>query len=92
MIRGFLCAAQRVKTGAPILEAPARFMEKSPLRPIRPSMSGVREGAAARLEWDRIPRELCGARLLASEARTFAPLCGPKATGFWNRGERELTA
>ena len=92
MIRGFLCAAQRVKTGASILEAPARFMEKSPLRPIRPSLSGELEGAAARLEWDRISRALCGARLLVSEARTFAPLCGPKATGFWNRGERELNA
>ena len=92
MIRGFLCAAQRVKTGASRMEAPAQFMKKSLLRPIRSSLSGELEGAAARVEWDRIPRELCGARLLASEARTFAPLCGPKATGFWNRGERELNA
>ena len=44
--------------------------------------AGELEGAAARLEWDQMPRKPCCARLPASEARTFAPNSGAKVTAF----------
>ena len=43
---------------------------------------GELEGAAARLEWNQMPRKPCCARIPASEARTFAPNSGAKATAF----------
>ncbi|HJG87685.1 hypothetical protein, partial [Pseudoflavonifractor capillosus] len=43
---------------------------------------GEREGAAARLAWNRMPRKPCCARLPESGAGTFAPLCGAKVTAF----------
>ena len=39
---------------------------------------GELKGAAARLEWNRMPRKPCAARLPGSGARTFTPLCGEK--------------
>ena len=44
--------------------------------------AGELEGAAARLEWDRMPRKPCCARLPARGARTFALLCSAKVTAF----------
>ena len=44
--------------------------------------AGELEGAAARLEWDRMPRKPCRARLTASAARTFVPPGGTKVTAF----------
>ncbi len=50
--------------------------------------AGELEGAAARLEWDQMPRKPCCARLPASEARTFAPLRGAKVTAFCRLSEK----
>src|SRR5699024_12019906 len=52
--------------------------------------AGELEGAAARLEWDQMPRKACCARLPASEARTFVPLCGAKVTAFLQAVEKVL--
>jgi len=41
-------------------------------------MAGELEWAAARLEWDRMPRMPCTARRSVSAARTFPPLRGGK--------------
>ena len=45
---------------------------------IRSSWGGGARGAAARLEWDQMPRKPCCARIPASEARTFPPRSGGK--------------
>ena len=52
--------------------------------------AGELEGAAARLEWDQMPRKPCCARLPASEARTFAPNSGAKVTAFCRLSEKSL--
>ena len=46
-------------------------------------LAGELEGAAARLEWDRMPRKPCCARVPAREARTFAPQRGAKVTALF---------
>ena len=53
-------------------------------------LAGELEGAAARLEWDQMPRKPCCARLPASEARTFAPNSGAKVTAFCRLSEKSL--
>ena len=52
--------------------------------------AGELEGAAARLEWDQMPRKPCCARLPASEARTFAPLLRRKSNGIFQAVEKVL--
>ena len=44
--------------------------------------AGELEGAAARLEWDHIPRSPCRARAAASKARTFPPWRGRERYGM----------
>ena len=44
--------------------------------------AGELEGAAARLEWDDIPRSPCRARAAASKARTFPPWRGRESNGM----------
>ena len=54
----------------------------SPLFRRLPEPAGAFRRAAARLEWNQMPRKPCCARIPASEARTFAPRSGAKVTAF----------
>ena len=59
-----------------------QLVKKPLLSRTRLSFGGGARGAAARLEWDRMPRMPCTARRSASAARTFPPLRGGKVTAF----------
>ena len=76
--------------GAAIGRAPLSFSKN--LRRVKTQRStvGELEGAAARLEWDQMPRKPCCARLPASEARTFVPNSGAKVTAFRRLSEKSL--
>ena len=67
---------------------PRFFSRKSYQWRLRFAYTAGDEGAAARLAWNRMPRKPCCARLPASEAKTFAPLCGAKVTAFLKAGEK----
>ena len=81
---GFMGAVLRARE-RPGAFAPLEHFAEGKISPLfrrLPEPAGAFRRAAARLEWNQIPRKPCCARIPASEARTFAPRSGAKVTAF----------